>query len=318
MAAHIEAERKEKMNADSLRPGCFSEFVGQHTAVGVLRTAVLAARQRNETPAHILLSGPPGLGKTSLAGIVAREMDGTLHTLAGPSVEQRHIFPLLRGLKAGDAVFVDEVHSLSPAIEELLYPPLEDFELHLVFGRNVRRVPLQKFTFIGATTKPALVSSPLRSRFGLALRLDYYWPSELAEIIRRSAGILNIEIAHDAAAAVAAASRGTPRIANSYLRIARDVAQVRGLKIISCDVVRATLASLGIDSRGLDRTDRAILQTLVRAGRAVGLQGLAVSVSESEETIAEVHEPYLLQQGLVCRTQRGRVATQLGHAALGN
>jgi holliday junction DNA helicase RuvB len=301
------------MDANALRPNSFDQFTGQHAIKNLLATSTAAARQRGEALGHVLLLGSAGLGKTSLAGILAREMGGALKVVSAPNLE--NVIGLLRGLQPRDVVFVDEIHALSRNLEEQFYSALEDFRLDLQFGSRVRSIPLNKFTMIGATTRPAMLSLPLRSRFQFNLRLDYYLPSELSEIIQRSAKILGIAVESSASYTLAASSRGTPRIANSYLRIARDVAQTRGLKTVTVDCARAALAAISVDANGLNAEDRRLLRTLAAANRPVGLDSLAASLDELPESV-EASETFLLRSNLVLRTSRGRVLTEAGRNAV--
>lgn len=294
---------------NGIRPQTFAEFTGQYQAKAVLQTAVLAARQRGDVLAHVLLSGPAGLGKTTLAGIVAREMGSALKIVSAPSLE--NVIPLLRGLQPRDVLFVDEIHGLSRNLEEQFYSAMEDFRLDLQFGSRVRSIPLNKFTMIAATTRPGSLSAPLRNRFGLSLRLDFYGASELSEIVKRSARVLGVAITDDAAYTLAAASRGTPRIANALLRVARDLAQVRGSTIITLDAARAALCSLGIDANGLDSMDKRLLRALAANGKPIGLQQIAATLNEETATV-ETMEGFLLNAGLIQRTARGRVLTPTG------
>lgn len=305
------------MNENNLRPKTLDQFVGQSRVKEILRIAIQAARIRGAALPHILLIGGPGLGKTSLSYALANELGAGITVSSGPMLD-RGLIKTVRSMKRGQLLFVDEIHSIGRDVAEKLYPVLEDFELHLSFGSTIQRIPLERFCFIGATTRPADLPAPLRSRFNLVLHLDPYTVEELAVVVKRSAGILGIPINDDGALEIARRSRSNPRIANSHLRLARDFSEARGLRTVTIEAVRGALGAYGIDSHGLDGVDRAILRTLRTAGRAIGISALAASVAESEETIEMMHEPFLLQQGFLCRTQRGRVATQLAHVALGN
>ncbi len=308
----------------SLRPRNLGEFVGQETAKQQLGIFLEAARQRGEALDHVLLAGPPGLGKTSLAGIVAAELGVGFHITSGPVLERKgDLAAVLTALEPRDVLFIDEIHRLNRAVEEVLYPAMEDFQLDVVLGQGpsarTLRLDLPRFTLVGATTRSGLLTTPLRGRFGVLQRLDYYRPEELAAIIRRSAGLLGVAVDQDGAAAMAARSRGTPRIANRMLRRVRDVAQVRGIATVDAAVAEDALALLEVDALGLDDLDRQILRRLVETfeGRPVGLGTLADSVGESPDTIEDVYEPYLLQEGLLMRTPRGRVATPRAYRHLG-
>ncbi len=308
----------------TLRPGSLAEFVGQERVKEQLGIALDAARGRGEALDHVLLAGPPGLGKTSLAQIVRRELDVGIRQVAGPALERKgDIAAILTALEPRDVLFVDEIHRLSRAVEEILYPALEDFRLDIVVGQGpaarTLTLDLPPFTLVGATTRAGLLTTPLRDRFGLTFRLDHYNPEELGAIVRRSAGILGVEIEDDAAEEIARRARGTPRIANRILRRVRDVAEVRHAGAITTAVADEALELLEIDESGLERFDRELLSAVALkfGGGPVGLSTLAVALGEEAETIEDVYEPYLLQLGFLQRTPRGRVLTELGREQVG-
>ena len=305
-----------------LRPASFAEFVGQERVVSNLAIALRAARARGEPPDHVLFSGPPGLGKTSLARILAAELGTSLHSTTGPALERaRDLVGILTQLKRGDVLFVDEVHRVPPAVEEYLYGAMEDFavELTLDQGPNARVLPLklQRFVLVGATTREGLLSAPFRGRFGLLERLVPYPPADLVRILERSARLLGLELEPEAARLLAERSRGTPRIANRFLRRARDLAQVHGARAVDARLARDALERLGVDDHGLEDMDRRILACLARSAEPLGLKTIAAAVGESEDTIEEVFEPHLLRIGFLQKTSRGRVITSAGARAIG-
>ncbi|MDG2111794.1 MAG: Holliday junction branch migration DNA helicase RuvB [Actinomycetota bacterium] len=308
----------------SLRPATLDEFVGQAELKDHLGIILQAAKGREQPPDHLLFAGPPGLGKTTLAGIVAAELGVTLHITSGPAIERAgDLASLLTNLGDRDVLFIDEIHRLPKIVEEVLYPAMEDFQLDVVLGKGPAarsiRFDLPPFTLVGATTRTGLIAGPLRDRFGLVERLDFYSADDLRAIVVRAAGILGVEIDIEGAAEIASRSRGTPRIANRLLRRVRDYAEVRADGVIDLAVAQAGLALFGVDELGLDKVDRAILEALVKlhGGRPLGLSTLAISVGEQTETVEDVYEPFLIQQGLLQRTPRGRVATRAAFAHLG-
>ncbi len=320
-----EMNRDETTALDlSLRPIDFAEFAGQAKIKERVEVLVQAARGRGEPIEHLLFSGPPGLGKTTLAHIIAHAMDADIKVTSGPVIEKAgDLAGLLTNLERGDVLFIDEIHRLNKAIEEYLYPAMEDFRLDIIIdqGPHARSVTLNlpRFTLIGATTRAGMISAPLRSRFGMVNRLDYYIPEELKTIVLRSARILNVTIDDDAAAEVARRSRGTPRIANNLLRWVRDFAQVRGTGHATRDIADRALAMLEIDQDGLDEMDKRVLEAVVHRfdGGPVGINSLAVAVGEEPGTLEEVNEPFLILQGFLQRTPQGRVATKKTWLKLG-
>jgi Holliday junction DNA helicase RuvB len=308
----------------SLRPRRLGDFVGQQAVRDQLGVFIQAARARREALDHVLLAGPPGLGKTSLAQIVAAELDAPFVQTAGPALERKgDIAAFLTALEPNSVFFVDEIHRLPRALEETFYPAMEDRRLPITVGQGagarVVTLDLPPFTLIGATTRAGLITTPLRDRFGVTFRLDLYDPDDLAAIVLRSAGILDIQVDPEGARAIAARSRGTPRVANRLLKRVRDYAEVRGAGHVEAGVAAEALDLLEVDELGLDRLDREILRTICQkfAGGPVGLSTLAVAVSEEQDTIEDVYEPYLLQRGLIKRTPRGRVATPAAYEHLG-
>jgi len=308
----------------ALRPRWLSEFVGQDRVKEQLALLIQGAREREEPLDHLLFSGPPGLGKTTLAGIVANEMAMSMRQTSGPALERTaDLAAILTNLEEGDVLFVDEIHRMPRAVEEVLYPALEDFKLDVVIGKGPSartiRLDLPRFSLVGATTRLGLITLPLRERFGFTPRLDYYDEGELAMVVRRSAGILEVEVEDDGAEEIARRARGTPRIANRLLRRVRDYAQVRGDGRITLEAAADALALFEVDERGLDRLDLGILSALVERfdGGPVGLSTLSAAVGEETGTIEEVYEPYLLQIGFLQRTPRGRVATEAAYRHLG-
>lgn len=308
----------------SLRPHTLEEYIGQEKAKENLKIYIEAAKNRHESLDHVLLYGPPGLGKTTLAGIVANEMGVQIRVTSGPAIEKPgDLAALLTSLNDGDILFIDEIHRLSRSIEEVLYPAMEDFALDIIIGKGPSarsiRLDLKKFTLIGATTRAGQLSAPLRDRFGVILRLELYSPNELAKIVKRSAGILNIEAEQDGALEIASRSRGTPRIANRLLKRARDYAQVMGNGIITVESAQNALERMEIDELGLDLVDRNLLRAMIENynGGPVGLDTIAAMIGEEAVTIEDVYEPYLMQLGFLTRTPRGRKVTALGYRHLG-
>jgi len=308
----------------ALRPKRLAEFLGQQAMKDNLRVFIQAAKERGESLDHLFLIGPPGLGKTTLAKVVANELETVFVQTSAPALDKpKDLVGLLTNLKKGDVFFIDEIHRLKPAIEELLYIAMEDYELDWIVGQGpmarTLRIPIQPFTLVGATTKAGVVSSPLISRFGITCRFSFYLQEDMEAIVHRSAGLLGVKIDSDAAALLAKSSRGTPRVVNRLLRRMRDFAQFANSKAISLDVVRDGLSRLEIDSLGLERQDRDILTMIVERyrGGPVGAETLAISVGESVETLEDYYEPFLIQAGLLQRTPRGRMVTSLAFGHLG-
>ena len=314
----------ERAEETTLRPRRLDEFVGQERLKEHLEILLGAARQRGQAVDHLLFAGPPGTGKTSLAGIVAAELGVSLRVTSGPALERAgDLAAILTNLDDGDVLFIDEVHRLPRAVEEVLYPAMEDFQLDIVIGKGPSarsiRLDLPRFTLAGATTRTGLITGPLRDRFGLVSRLDYYEAEDLVTILERAAGILGVPLESEGAREIAGRARGTPRVANRLLKRVRDYAEVRGDGTVSAATARAALALFEVDERGLDKVDRSILSALCQtfAGQPVGLSTLAVAVTEESETVEDVYEPFLLKEGLLQRTPRGRVATAAAYVHLG-
>ena len=323
LLASVLEEGAEELDR-SLRPRRLDEFIGQERTKEQLEIALEAAGSRGEALDHVLLVGPPGLGKTSLAHIIREELGAGIKTVAGPVLERkRDVAAILTALETRDVLFIDEIHRLNPAVEETLYPALEDFRLDIMLGQGpaarTLTLDLPPFTLVGATTRAGLLTTPLRDRFGMTFRLGYYEPFQLAEIVGRSARILGVEVTEEAANEIARRSRGTPRVANRILRRVRDVAEVRHEGRVTMEVAAEALELLEVDGSGLERVDREFLAAIVRKfdGGPVGLSTLAVALGEEPDTIEDVYEPYLLQLGFIQRTPRGRVITRLGRAHVG-
>jgi len=319
------AETQEDVYQDvGIRPRSFAEYVGQKKVTDNLKVFVQATRERGEPLDHILLTGPPGLGKTTLARILAEEMDVGIHTTSGPALEKKgDLAGILTGLAEGDILFIDEIHRMNPSIEENLYPAMEDYRFDIILGEgpHARTVTLRlkRFTLVGATTRQGLLTSPLRDRFGMVFHLEYYSVEELVEVLMRSASILGVELKPDGAEIIARRGRGTPRIVNRLLRRVRDFAQVSAAGVISKEVASDALDRMDVDHAGLDTMDRRYLVALCEkfGGGPVGVETLSAALSEERSTLEDVHEPYLLQEGFIQRTPRGRVALPLAYQHLG-
>jgi holliday junction DNA helicase RuvB len=307
-----------------LRPRTLDEYVGQDRVRENLQVAIAAAKQRAEPLDHVLLHGPPGLGKTTLAYVIANELGVAVRATSGPAIEKPgDLVGIVTNLADREVLFIDEIHRMSPAIEEILYPALEDYEVDIVIGQGPSartvKMRLERFTLVGATTRTGLLTSPLRSRFGIAHRLDFYTPADLNEIVQRSARILGVAVDAVASAEIARRARGTPRIANRLLRRVRDYAQVRAGGDITIDVTRAALTLLEVDENGFDEVDRKLLRTIIEkfGGGPVGLNTLAAAISEEKDAIEDIYEPYLIQIGFLDRTPRGRMATPRAYTYFG-
>lgn len=319
-----EYSEEDGENEINLRPETLDEFTGQEKAKANLRVYIEAARQRGDALDHVLLSGPPGLGKTTLSQIIANEMGTNFRITSGPAIEKPgDLAAILTNLEQGDVLFIDEIHRMPRTAEEILYSAMEDFSLDIIIGKGPAarslRMPLKKFTLIGATTRAGQLTTPLRDRFGVLLRLELYSPEELCRIVKRSAEILNIPAEHTGAYQIASRSRGTPRIANRLLKRVRDFAQIKGDGVITEDIADFALGSLEIDELGLDSIDRRMLETVIKlyGGGPVGLETLAATIGEESITLEDVYEPYLMQIGFLARTPRGRVCTRLAYEHLG-
>jgi Holliday junction DNA helicase RuvB len=307
-----------------LRPRLLDEYIGQDRIRENLQVAIAAARQRHEPLDHVLLHGPPGLGKTTLAYVIGNEMGVPVRATSGPAIEKPgDLVGIVTNLKKNEVLFIDEIHRMSPAVEEILYPALEDYEVDIVIGQGPSartvKIPIERFTLIGATTRTGLLTSPLRSRFGITHRLEFYAPQDLEEIVRRSAKILGVPIDEPAAVEIARRARGTPRIVNRLLRRVRDYAQVRAAGAITLEVAHAGLKLLQVDENGFDEVDRKLLRTIIDkfGGGPVGLNTIAAAISEEKDAIEDIYEPFLIQAGFLDRTPRGRVATPLAYGYFG-
>ena len=319
-----EDDDSEKSQDSSIRPSSFNEYFGQPEVAEQMKLFISAARKRGEPLDHTLIFGPPGLGKTTLANIIANEMNADIKATAGPIIEKKgDLIAALTNLSEGDVLFIDEIHRLSPAIEEVLYPAMEDFQVDLTIGEGPAarsiKIDLPPFTLVGATTRTGLLTSPLRDRFGIAQRLEFYRVEDLASIVVRSARLLGITCAHGGAKEIAVRSRGTPRIANRLLRRVRDYAEVEGQGIVTKNISNHALNLLKVDANGFDHMDRRILLTIIEKydGGPVGIESIAATVGEGRNTLEDVYEPFLMQQGFIARTPRGREATRLAYEHFG-